>query len=100
MNTSRPAVDRLLDPANRSVTLSTLERAAAAVLRLRQLDGEFLADRRKERIDKPPRSLNTCPQAVCQVLLISFRGCHSPTPRLPGLVGYSLGFGPGPGTPC
>jgi len=31
MNTSRPAVDRLLDPANRSVTLSTLERAAAAV---------------------------------------------------------------------
>jgi antitoxin HicB len=28
---SRPAVDRLLDPANPSVTLSTLERAAAAV---------------------------------------------------------------------
>jgi len=31
MNTSRPAVERLLDPANRSVTLSTLERAASAV---------------------------------------------------------------------
>lgn len=31
MHTSRPAVDRLLDPANASVTLSTLERAAAAV---------------------------------------------------------------------
>jgi antitoxin HicB len=31
MGTSRPALDRLLDPANRSVTLSTLERAAAAV---------------------------------------------------------------------
>ena len=31
MKTSRPAVDRLLDPANRSVTLSTLERAAAAL---------------------------------------------------------------------
>lgn len=31
MNTSRPALDRLLDPANRSVTLSTLERAATAV---------------------------------------------------------------------
>jgi antitoxin HicB len=31
MRTSRPAVDRLLDPANPSVTLSTLERAAAAV---------------------------------------------------------------------
>lgn len=31
MRTSRPALDRLLDPANRSVTLSTLERAAAAV---------------------------------------------------------------------
>lgn len=31
MRTSRPAVDRLLDPKNRSVTLSTLERAAAAV---------------------------------------------------------------------
>lgn len=29
--TSRPAVDRLLDPENRSVTLSTLERAASAV---------------------------------------------------------------------
>ena len=28
MNTSRPVVDRLLDPSNRSVTLSTLERAA------------------------------------------------------------------------
>lgn len=31
MRTSRPALDRLLDPSNRSVTLSTLERAAAAV---------------------------------------------------------------------
>lgn len=31
MRTSRPAVDRLLDPANHSVTLLTLERAAAAV---------------------------------------------------------------------
>jgi antitoxin HicB len=31
MRTSRPAVDRLLDPSNPSVTLSTLERAAAAV---------------------------------------------------------------------
>ena len=31
MKTSRPAVDRLLDPRNRSVTLSTLERAASAV---------------------------------------------------------------------
>lgn len=31
MRTSRPAVERLLDPSNRSVTLSTLERAAAAV---------------------------------------------------------------------
>ena len=31
MKTSRPAVDRLLDPKNRSVTLSTLERAATAV---------------------------------------------------------------------
>ncbi|MBE0418402.1 MAG: XRE family transcriptional regulator [Coriobacteriia bacterium] len=31
MKTSRPAVDRLLDPENPSVTLSTLQRAAAAV---------------------------------------------------------------------
>lgn len=31
MRTSRPVVDRLLDPTNRSVTLSTLERAASAV---------------------------------------------------------------------
>ena len=31
MNTSRPVVDRLLDPYNRSVTLATLGRAASAV---------------------------------------------------------------------
>jgi hypothetical protein len=31
MKTSRPALERLLDPENRSVTLSTLERAASAV---------------------------------------------------------------------
>lgn len=31
MRTSRPALDRLLDPTNPSVTLSTLERAATAV---------------------------------------------------------------------
>ena len=31
MKTSRPAVERLLDPDNPSVTLSTLERAASAV---------------------------------------------------------------------
>ena len=31
MKTSRPALERLLDSANPSVTLSTLERAAAAV---------------------------------------------------------------------
>ena len=31
MKTSRPALDRLLDPKNRSVTLATLERAASAV---------------------------------------------------------------------
>jgi antitoxin HicB len=31
MRTSRPAVDRLLDSVNPSVTLSTLERAAGAV---------------------------------------------------------------------
>jgi len=31
LHTSRPVVDRLLDPSNRSVTLSTLGRAAAAV---------------------------------------------------------------------
>lgn len=31
MKTSRPALDRLLDPANSSVTLHTMQRAAAAV---------------------------------------------------------------------
>ena len=31
MKTSRPALERLLDPSNRSVTLSTLERAASAL---------------------------------------------------------------------
>ena len=32
MKTSRPVVDRLLDPSNRSVTLSTLGRAASVLL--------------------------------------------------------------------
>jgi antitoxin HicB len=40
MKTSRPALERLLDPANPSVTLSTLERAAAAVGR--RLKVEFM----------------------------------------------------------
>ncbi len=31
MNTSRPALDRLLDPQNTSVTLQTMNRAAAVV---------------------------------------------------------------------
>lgn len=31
MNTSRSQLDRLLDPANESITLDTLQRAAAAV---------------------------------------------------------------------
>ncbi len=31
MNTSRAALERLLDPSNASVTLSTLERAASAL---------------------------------------------------------------------
>jgi hypothetical protein len=31
MNTSRAAVDRLLDPKNESATLATLEKAALAV---------------------------------------------------------------------
>ncbi len=31
MKTSRPALDRLLDPGNTSVTLQTMDRAAAAV---------------------------------------------------------------------
>jgi antitoxin HicB len=31
MNTSRAALERLLDPANPSVTISTLERAASAL---------------------------------------------------------------------
>jgi len=31
MKTSRPALERLLDPGNPSVTLSTLERAASAL---------------------------------------------------------------------
>ncbi len=29
MSTSRPSLDRLLDPSNRSITLKTMERAAA-----------------------------------------------------------------------
>lgn len=38
MHTSRPALDRLLDPANASVTLDTLQRAAAAVGRKLRLE--------------------------------------------------------------
>ena len=43
MKTSRAALDRLLDPGNRSVTLSTLERAATAVgkmLRVELVDAD------------------------------------------------------------
>lgn len=43
MGTSRTAVDRLLDPRNGSVTLSTLERAAAAVgkkIRIELMDAD------------------------------------------------------------
>ena len=38
MHTSRPALDRLLDPSNPSVTLDTLQRAAAAVGRRLRLE--------------------------------------------------------------
>ena len=38
MRTSRPQLDRLLDPANPSVTLHTLQRAAAAVGRKLRLE--------------------------------------------------------------
>ena len=38
MRTSRPQLDRLLDPGNPSVTLDTLQRAAAAVGRKLRLE--------------------------------------------------------------
>lgn len=38
MNTSRPVVDRLLNPSNHSVTLLTLERAASAVGRTLKIE--------------------------------------------------------------
>lgn len=37
MNTSRAALERLLDPANKSITLQTLERAANALGRRLQI---------------------------------------------------------------
>lgn len=37
MNTSRAALERLLDPANQSITLQTLERAAKALDRRLQI---------------------------------------------------------------
>ena len=40
MRTSRPQLDRLLDPANPSVTLDTLQRTAAAVGRKLRLEPE------------------------------------------------------------
>ena len=48
MNTSRAALDRLLDPGNASVTLQTLSRAAHAVgrdLRIELVQGRDLAGR-------------------------------------------------------
>jgi len=38
MNTSRAALDRLLDPDNKSVTLQTLERAAAVLGKKLQIE--------------------------------------------------------------
>ena len=38
MNTSRSALDRLLDPRNTSVTLQTLERAAHAIGKRLRID--------------------------------------------------------------
>ncbi len=38
METSRPALERLLDPENRAVTLNTLTKAARAVGRQIRLD--------------------------------------------------------------
>ena len=38
MRTSRPALDRLLDPTNTSVTLNTMQRAAAVVGRRLRLE--------------------------------------------------------------
>ena len=38
MQTSRRALDRLLDPTNTSVTLHTLQRAAAAISRQLRLE--------------------------------------------------------------
>jgi hypothetical protein len=38
MHTSRRALDRLLDPANTSVTLHTLQRAAVAIGRQLRLE--------------------------------------------------------------
>ena len=38
MCTSRPALERLLDPANESVTRNTLQKAARAVGRERRLE--------------------------------------------------------------
>ena len=37
MNTSRAALERLLDPANQSITLQTLERASKALGRRLQI---------------------------------------------------------------
>jgi antitoxin HicB len=43
MSTSRPSLDRLLDPINTSVTLKTMDRAAAVLgkrLRIELVDGQ------------------------------------------------------------
>ena len=54
MQTSRPALDRLLDPENESVTLATLEKAARAVGRTLRLEllSKWLRDRPLE-FDRP-----------------------------------------------
>jgi len=65
MQTSRSAIERLLDPSNESVTLQTLERAAMALgkrLRIELVDFTLTfnrnAERKKRSGDKQKRSPN------------------------------------------
>ena len=61
MKTSRAAVERLLDPANTSITLATLGRAAAALGK--NLSVEFTQSPRRVRPPKPNLATQGQPRA-------------------------------------
>jgi hypothetical protein len=63
MRSSRAALDRLLDPANNGVTLSTLQNASAVVAAAQSWSWKTAGARRSDPIDPTDRSAGA-PQAT------------------------------------